>query len=219
MRLDAASSRTSRDARPSLPTGSIIPPAKPGLIRSLVETDPEFARLWCDLLVVHAKADIPAEVFDTEADYRRYVSDRLRKGEATIGSLAGVIVKSLQEQKIVNWLWLHSVAFDYERQIAVEDDDGTVRHLHPDFYYPLTDTVHEHFAFNADGTSPFADYVQHAEGKRQAYRRKQIDFFETTSAQPSSETLLSTLEAELARRAVPFERKAMPRSRRRSSLW
>ncbi|CAM5275044.1 ATP-dependent DNA helicase Rep [Aquamicrobium terrae] len=177
------------------------------IIQQLVEADPEFARMWSDLLVVHPKADIPAEVFDTEADYRRYVSDRLRKGEATIGSLAGVIVKSLQEQKVVNWLWLHSVAFEYERQLAVEEDDGTVRHLHPDFYYPLTDTVHEHFALNADGTSPFADYVQHAERKREAYRRKEIDFFETTSAQASDETLLSTLEAELARRAVPFERK------------
>ncbi len=178
------------------------------IIRQLVETDPEFARLWSNLLVVHPKADIPAEVFDTEANYRRYISDRLRKGEATIGSLAGVIVRSLQEQKIVNWLWLHSVAFEYERQIAVEDEGGAVRHLHPDFYYPLTETVHEHFALNSDGTSPFADYVQHAESKRQAYRRNEIDFFETTSAHASNETLLSTLEAELARRAVPFERKS-----------
>src|SRR5690606_12855492 len=40
-----------------------------------------------------------------------------------------------------------------------------------------------------------------------AYRRKGIDFFETTSAQASSETLLSTLEAELAQRAVPLERR------------
>lgn len=155
------------------------------IIQALVESDPEFARMWSDLLVVHPKADIPVEVFDTETDYNRYVSDRLRKGSATIGSLAGTIVKSLQEQKIVNWLWLHSVAFEYERQIAVEDDDGTVRHLLPDFYYPQADTVHEHFALNADGTSPFADYAVHAESKRQAYRRKGIDFFETTSAQAS----------------------------------
>ncbi|WP_292148399.1 UvrD-helicase domain-containing protein [Mesorhizobium sp.] len=177
------------------------------IIQSLVESDPEFARLWSDLLVVHPKADIPVEVFDAQVDYRRYVSDSLRKGKATIGSLPGVIVKSLQEQKIANWLWLHSVSFEYERQIAVEEDDGAVRHLHPDFYYPQTDTVHEHFALNADGTSPFADYAQHAEKKRQAYRRKEIDFFETTSAQASNETLLSTLESELAQRSMPFERK------------
>ncbi|MBZ9994122.1 UvrD-helicase domain-containing protein [Mesorhizobium sp. BH1-1-4] len=178
------------------------------IIQSLVESEPEFARLWSDLLVVHPKADIPVEVFDLEADYRRYVSDSVRKGKATIGSLPGVIVKSLQEQKIANWLWLHSVSFEYERQIAVEEDDGAVRHLHPDFYYPVTDTLHEHFALNADGTSPFADYAEHAEKKRQAYRRNKIDFFETTSAQASNETLISTLESELEQRSMPFERKS-----------
>ena len=82
------------------------------IIQGLVEADAEFARMWSDLLVVHPKADIPVASFDSEADYRRYVSDRIRKGQATIGSLGGVIVKSLQEQKITNWLWLHSVAFD-----------------------------------------------------------------------------------------------------------
>lgn len=162
--------------------------------------------------MVHPKADIPVEFFDAQADYRRYVSDSLRKGKATIGSLPGVIVKSLQEQKIANWLWQHSVSFAYERQIAVEDDDGTVRHLHPDFYYPQTETVHEDFALNADGTSPFADYALHAEKKRQAYRRKEIDFFETTSAQASNETLLSTLESELAQRSMPFRAQDLRRN-------
>ncbi|WP_083246539.1 hypothetical protein [Mesorhizobium sp. SEMIA 3007] len=71
----------------------------------------------------------------------------------------------------------YSVTFEYERQTAVAEDGGAVRHLHPDFYYPQTDTMHEHFALNADGTSPFADYAQHAENKRQAYRRNEIDFF------------------------------------------
>lgn len=178
------------------------------IIQNLVESDPEFARMWAELLVVHPKADIPIQVFDGEADYRRYVSDTLGKGSATIGSLSAVIVKSLQEKKIANWLWLHSVAFEYERQIAVEEDDGSVRHLHPDFYYPQTETVHEHFALDADGCSPLADYANHAENKRQAYRRNEIDFFETTSAQASDETLLSTLESELARRSIPVERKS-----------
>lgn len=178
------------------------------IIQNLIDSDSEFGRLWIDLLVLHPKADIPAKVFDTDADFRRYTADRVVKGRATIGSLSGVIVKSLQEQKIANWLWLYSVAFEYERQIEVQDYDGTVRHLHPDFYYPLTGTVHEHFALNADGTSPFEDYAQQAESKRQAYHRKQIDFFETTSAQASDETLLGTLKAELRRRSIPFNRKS-----------
>lgn len=158
-------------------------------------------------MILHPKADIPAEVFDNEADYRRYISDRIEKGKAAIGSLAGVYVKSLQEQRIANWLWLNSVEFEYERQIEVHDEDGATRHVHPDFHYPATGTMHEHFAINADGSSPFADYVDHANGKRKAYREAGIDFFETTSAQAMDETLLGALETELARREIPMARR------------
>lgn len=178
------------------------------IIEDLLGSDPEFARLWIDLLVLHPKADIPAEVFDTKADHERYLSVRRRNGNATIGTMAGVYVKSLQEQTIVNWLWLHSVEFEYERQIALEDENGAIRHLHPDFYYPASQTIHEHLAINADGSSPFADYVAHAQSKRASYRQAELDVFETTSAQASSGSLVAELEAELAKRNIPFRRKS-----------
>lgn len=179
------------------------------IIRDLVRTEEGFKGLWVDLLVLHHKADIPREVFDTETDFQRYVTERRTKGKATIGSLAGVYVKSLQEQSIANWLWLNSVAFEYERQIAVGDGtaDGTVRHVHPDFYYPGTETVHEHLAINADGTSPFPGYVEHAESKRAAYRDDQVDFFETTSAEATDGTMFTVLQAELERRQIPLARR------------
>lgn len=178
------------------------------IIAQLLGSNPEFAKLWIDLLVLHPKADLPAEVFDTKVDHERYLSVRRRRGNATIGTMAGVYVKSLQEQTIVNWLWLHSVEFEYERQIAVEDENGATTHLHPDFYYPDSGTIHEHLAINADGSSPFADYVAHAESKRASYRRAQLDVFETTSAQASNGALVAALEAELSRRAIAFQRKS-----------
>ncbi|MER9056976.1 UvrD-helicase domain-containing protein [Mesorhizobium sp. M0910] len=177
------------------------------IIEDLLGVDPEFARLWIDLLVLHPKADIPAEVFDTKADHERYLSVRWRNGNATIGTMAGVYVKSLQEQTIVNWLWLHSVEFEYERQIALENKNGAIRHLHPDFYYTASQTIHEHLAINADGSSPFADYVAHTESKRASYREAGLDVFETTSAQASRGSLVSELEAELAKRSIPLRRK------------
>ncbi|MER9474610.1 UvrD-helicase domain-containing protein [Mesorhizobium sp. M0520] len=177
------------------------------IIDELLGSDPEFARLWIDLLVLHPKADISAEVFDTRADYERYLSVRRQKGRATIGTLAGNYVKSLQEQTITNWLWLHSVEFEYERQIAVEDENGAIVHVHPDFYYPASETIHEHLAINADGSSPFADYVIHAESKLAAYRKAEMDVFHTTSAQASDGSLVAALEAELTKRTVAFERK------------
>ena len=177
------------------------------IIEELLRSDAEFAEFWVNLLVLHPKADIPAEVFGSKEDYERYLSVRRRSGNATIGTMAGIYVKSLQEQTITNWLWLHSVEFDYERQIPIEEKDGHIRYVHPDFYYPASKTIHEHLAINADGSSPFTDYVTHAENKLDAYRRAGMDVFQTTSAQANNGTLIAELEAELAKRRIPFERK------------
>jgi DNA helicase IV len=177
------------------------------IISSLFESDQEFASHWTELLVVHPKADIAPQHFDRQVDYDRYVAAQFRGGQVTIGTHAGKYVKSLQEQKIANWLWLNSVEFEYEKQVAVEDESGSPRHLHPDFYYPQTGTIHEHFALNADGTSPFADYVTQAEVKRQSYGLNEIDFFETTSAQASDGTLIDVLKAALSARGYVFKRR------------
>lgn len=178
------------------------------IIEELLRSDPEFAELWVSLLVLHPKADIPAQVFGSKEDYERYLSVRRRSGNATIGTMAGIYVKSLQEQTITNWLWLHSVEFDYERQIPIEEKNGDIRYVHPDFYYPASKTIHEHLAINADGSSPFTDYVTHAENKLAAYRKAGMDVFQTTSAQANNGTLIAELEAELAKRRIPFERKS-----------
>ncbi|KAB0267264.1 UvrD-helicase domain-containing protein [Microvirga brassicacearum] len=174
------------------------------IIVELASSDREFMRLWVDLLVVHPKADIPRETFDSEVDYQRYVTERRTKGKATIGSLAGIYVKSLQEQSIANWLWLNSVAFEYERQVQVRDAEGAVRHIHPDFYYLATGTVHEHFAIDANGASPFKDYVDHAEAKRRDYQVGQKDFFETRSAQAADGTIFDVMRKQLEGRGIPL---------------
>ncbi|MCZ7497435.1 UvrD-helicase domain-containing protein [Agrobacterium rhizogenes] len=178
------------------------------IIEELLRSDAEFTDLWVNLLVLHPKADIPVDVFGSEADYERYLSVRRRKGNATIGTIAGIHVKSLQEQTIVNWLWLNSVEFEYERQIPIEEKNGQIRYVHPDFYYPASKTIHEHLAINADGSSPFTDYVTHAENKLAAYRKAGMDIFQTTSAQANNGTLIAELEAELAKRRIPLERKS-----------
>lgn len=179
------------------------------IISELMETDEEFRRIWIDILTVFPKADIPANAFDSDADYNRYVSDRKHKSGTTVGTLAEVYVKSLQEQRIVNWLWVNSVDFEYEQQISFTEEDGKQRVVHPDFYYPQTATWHEHFAINADGSSPFENYAEHTKSKRAGYKREGLDFFETTSAQASDGTLLPYLQAELSKRNIPLIEKSV----------
>ncbi|AVC45458.1 MULTISPECIES: UvrD-helicase domain-containing protein [Rhizobium] len=179
------------------------------IIEALLSSDQDFAKTWIDLLVLYPKADIPASIFDSEADYDRYISARRRGANATIGTLGGTFVNSLQEQTIANWLWLHSIDFEYERQIAIEEEDGSVRHVHPDFYYPASNTIHEHFAIDADGSSPFANYVEHADNKMAAYRRAELDVFTTTSAQANDGSLLLQLAAELLQREIPVRQRSL----------
>lgn len=179
------------------------------IIHELMETDEDFRRLWIDLLTILPKADIPAEIFDSEADYRRYIADRADKGGGTIGTMKGIYVKSLQEQRIANWLWVNSVDFEYERQISYEENEGNQRFVQPDFYYPSTNTFHEHLAINADGESPFKNYLLHTQNKRAGYTKEKLDFFETTSAQSQDGTMLEYLKAELEKREIPLTKKSV----------
>jgi DNA helicase-4 len=175
------------------------------VIDELTATNVDFVKLWVDLLLFYPQADIPAAVVEgpgSPADYERYLAEASGKRGGEIPTLAGIFVKSLQEQRIANWLWLHSVDFAYERQMATRDEDGSVRHVHPDFYYAASRTVHEHFAINADGSSPFPNYVEHATLKRAGYARMGVDFFETTSAQADDDSLLDRLRSELESREI-----------------
>ncbi len=175
------------------------------LIRELIEQNMEFRTLWTELLVLYPKADRPVTSFDSEQDHQRYIMDRmLGDGSAIVSTMAEIYVKSLQEQTIANWLWLNSVPFEYEKQFSYRQPGGAVQFVQPDFYYPKTETVHEHFAIDKDGKSPFEHYVERAQSKRDGYRREEMDFFETTSAQAQDDTLLTKLEEQLSKRGIPL---------------
>lgn len=173
-----------------------------GIVQRLIQTDSVFAGQWLDLLVAFPQAMADTEVYDEDEDLRRYREGLKRRGRAKLTTHAGVLVRSMQEQRIANWLWKNSVEFEYERQVNVSSDEAEPQFVHPDFYYPGTDTLHEHFAINADGTSPFESYVEHANAKRLAYQEMSFDFFETTSAEAESGALFRTLERELTKREV-----------------
>lgn len=177
------------------------------LIQEQMDQSPEFLALWMELLILFPKADRPPNSFQSDDEYQLYIADRIRTDGDTVSTMSGVYVRSLQERAISNWLWLNSVAFEYERQFSVQDDFGVTRFVHPDFYYPQTKTVHEHFAIDKAGKSPFPNYVEHAQKKRDGYKREGIDFFETTSAMASDDTLLSQLHTHLQKRGLRFSRR------------
>ena len=174
------------------------------IVDDLAKNDDEFRANWTDLLSLYPKADIPLAAFKTDDEYRRYIADHNGQRPEDIGTLVPhLYVASLQERRIVNWLWRKNVEFEYEKRFRIpKEGEEKPQLVHPDFYYPATRTVHEHFAIDADGTSPFADYVEHARLKREGYASIGADFFETRSAHAAKGELLQTLERELLKRGI-----------------
>ena len=160
------------------------------LIKELSHEDSVFATAWRELLIYFPKADLPESVFSSEDDFRRYMEDRPHSSGRTITTLKkDVYVRSLQEQKIVNWLWSKSVNFQYEKGLSLPDENGGQLHIRPDFYYPDTDTYHEHFAIDRKGNSHIEGYVDKASQKRRSFRLAGLDFFETSQLTLIEETI------------------------------
>lgn len=179
------------------------------IISELSAKDPEFLELWKELLVYYPKADLPVKSFSSDTDYQRYIEDRRLDNSTTVMTLArGVYVRSLQEQRIVNWLWENQVEFKYEEVLTgLKDLNGKSFTAKPDFYYPRVNTYHEHLAIKSNGSSPFDGYLEKTKSKRSAYKQLGIDYFETTSGDAEKDELIAKLAKELTARGVILQKR------------
>lgn len=152
--------------------------------------------------------------------------------EATVPTFApNIYVRSSEEARIVNWLHLRGVDFQYEQAAPpwVTDEINRdlpererVRFYRPDFSYtnphdPRKRIFHEHFGLDAKGRAPAflgLPYEERARHKREVLGRilrgekgTVSRFFETRSAQFADGSLFANLERELTARgiAIPAE--------------
>lgn len=175
------------------------------IIDELAHTDEKFSNDWKTLLTIYPRSNKELDEITEEKQIDAY-----RQSGKTITALSGVNVRSIQELRIANWLFLQQVPFEYERQVNLiqtktneegESIEKTVT-VHADFYYPTIDAYHEHFAIDEQGISPFAGYERHVEQKRQGYKNVGIKLIETTSGDASNGNLLIRLEKQLRERGV-----------------
>lgn len=175
------------------------------IIDELTQTDKQFSSDWKKLLAVYPRSKKELE----EITQTKQIDDYRATGKA-ITSLSGVNVRSIEELRIANWLFLQKVPFEYERQVNLiqieKNDKGEIVEknvtVHVDFYYPKINAYHEHFAIDKDGNSPFPGYEQHVKQKRQGYKNSGIKLIETHSADASNGNLLNRLEKQLRERGV-----------------
>lgn len=93
-----------------------------------------------------------------------------------IRSLKGEKVKSFEECKIANFLYLNGVPYEYEADYEHDTVTPEKRQYRPDFYLPEAGIYIEHFGVDARGrTAPFVDQEEYRKGmewKRKLHKDK-----------------------------------------------
>ena len=115
--------------------------------------------------------------FKTKAEYDAYIRDNEYR------TLQGERVRGYQELLIANWLFLHSVPYEYEAAYKVKRRIEEGVDYHPDFYLSNTNIYLEHFGIDRQGkTRPDIDrdkYNQEIRLKRELHKENGTILIET----------------------------------------
>jgi DNA helicase-4 len=218
------------------------------VFNDLKNNNPEFQSALLDW-IAYADTREPkldpfnGDVTDAEVCEKRYfeacfrkLSKKSRGGnqpyQPSIPTLEGTKVRSFQEAKIVNWLYLHDVPFAYEKETKKPLNEAIPTKLkqskfeggkpyrasyYPDFVFTTITgekkeyIYHEHFGLDENGKAPDfmggVKYESYAENKRNAFKKvygNQFEdfFFETRSGDFYDGSIFSKLEQSLKERGV-----------------
>ena len=178
------------------------------LVNELIETQPGFKS---DLLNYYSVFKLPQPregTINSSSEYNNYLSSLDAKSSRdpetgewniTLTSMDGVNVRSLEELRIANWLFLQGIRFEYEKPYEHNTATETHRQYYPDFYYPDIGVWHEHFALNNSGQAPsfMRDYESGVVWKRQLHHEHQTKLIETHSAHYEDGTVFQRLDQAL----------------------
>lgn len=175
-----------------------------------LKQDKDFLSDWVMFRTIYGVPLLPDEAFNSKEDYDKYIErqrENKRNGEAvTFKTLSGDVVRSGEELRIANWLFINGVPFEYERQFDHIPENWDK--YEPDFYYPDINVWHEHFALDDQGKAPAhfdENYAKQAEEKRQLLSNIVWGrWFETQSRQCRDGNLFKYLKDTLEHFGQPF---------------
>lgn len=120
-------------------------------------------------------------------------------------------VKSMEEMKIANFLFLNGIRYEYEADYPYNTADEHHRQYKPDFFLPDYQIYLEHFGVSERGCASWlpkekaSDYQEAIKWKRSIHQHYHTKMIETYSYQEKNQMLLKTLKAKLEDEGVPFQ--------------
>lgn len=161
-----------------------------------------------DLYEKEKSADL--ETLKSKYDRELYIKNTSTEKARNLTTLNGEIVKSIEETKIANFLFMHGVNYEYEKLYPFENEDPNRKAYRPDFYLTDYDIYLEHFGINKDYKCPWLSeieekkYIDGINWKRQFHKQNGTKLIETYSYYTEEGRLLSELEKLLFSNGISF---------------
>ena len=169
------------------------------IVKELKESSEDFKYKW-DLY----RLIFPPETINISSSPDAWDTESQEQGFRTFDNK---IVRSHGERMIANWLYLHGVTYQYEREYKVKTANAYHRQYLPDFYYPEIDVWHEHWALDQRGNPPpeFSGYLDEIKWKRNLHAVNKTDLIETTFGEVVFANGLTKLKENLSRRGLTLD--------------
>ena len=190
----------------------------PDLIKSLTEyfayyleipEDMEKYQSIGELYEVEKNADL--ETIKSRYEQEKYIRETGADKAKALTTLNNEKVKSLEETKIANFLFLNGVKYEYERQYEHDGGDPFRKAYKPDFYLTDYKIYLEHFGISKNFTVPWLPpieeqkYLDGIGWKRELHELYGTKLIETYSYYNSEGVLLSKLKELLEENHVEFK--------------
>jgi len=190
----------------------------PDLIKSLTEyfayyleipEDMEKYQSIGELYEVEKNADL--ETIKSRYEQEKYIRETGADKAKALTTLNNEKVKSLEETKIANFLFLNGIKYEYERQYEHDGGDPFRKAYKPDFYLTDYKIYLEHFGVSKNFTVPWLPpieeqkYLDGIRWKRELHELYGTKLIETYSYYNSEGVLLSKLKELLEENHVEFK--------------
>ena len=151
------------------------------------------------------------ETLKSKYSREKFIREKAGERSKTYLTLDNERVKSIEETKIANFLFMHGINYEYEKLYPFESDDPVRKAYHPDFYLSDYDIYLEHFGVSKQFTLPWLSpveekkYLDGIQWKRTFHKEHGTKLIETYSYYTGEGILLQKLEEILVQNGVEFK--------------
>lgn len=151
------------------------------------------------------------ETLRSKYDKAKYLESVAKDKKSALYTLNDEHVKSIEETKIANFLFMNGVRYEYEKLYPYEGDDIARKAYHPDFYLLDYDIYLEHFGITEDYKCPWLNeveekkYIDSINWKRDFHKEHGTKLIETYSYYTKKGILLSKLKETLIENGVELK--------------